>query len=520
MRLIAELKRRKVFRVASVYAVSAWVVLQIADVTLQPLGFPPWIMTALTVIAISGLPVSVVFGWYFDISSDGLSRTKPSASTERVSLRSIDYLVLSTTLAIALAFSFSAYRKIASDQVGHADSGKGRYEMTANTIVEPTAFDRYLEGVELMKRWDLDSNLDLSMQLFDEATSLDPDFALAFARLADVQRYRYALTRDEAWLSEAINNMDEAVRLNPDLAPVQVVLSKIHVAQGNIDLGFSAAQRALSIDANDASAKVQMARVCARLGRTQDADTFFREGIALDPEDPSIRNSFAVFLNDQGRNEEAIDQWQVTIRLAPDHWAALLNLGGVLADIGRTAEAITILQRSLEVRPSFMGYSNLGTAYSFAGRYEDAAEAFNKALQIDGTDWLPWGNLGFVYSWIDGMDSRGAEAFDKAIKLAETSRQRSPRDPWVHSDLALYYAKTNQPQLAILRLNTAVALAPDSAEILAAAAETYELIGQRDKAVENALASLDLGVSPQRFRRSPDLASLIADPRINASVDR
>ncbi len=516
MRWIAELKRRKVFRVASIYGVSAWIVLQIADVTLQPLGIPPWTMTAITVVAMSGLPVSIVFGWYFDFSLDGVTRTKPLANKERIALQPFDYLILSVTLIIALVFSYSAYQQIISEQLSRSDSTATPERIPANAIVESNAFDRYLEGLELIERWDKEENLDTSIRLFREASSLDPTFALAFARLATALNIRYSLTRDESWLDEAISNVDEAVRLNPDLAPVQIALSRIHSARGNIDLAFAAAQRALSIDANYAPAKVRMAQVYANLGRPQDAETSFKSGIALDPENPTFHNSYANFLNDQGRFEEAIGQWQVAIRLVPDHWPALLNLGGALSDTDRIEESIAILKRSLDVRSSYMGYSNLGTSYSFAGRYQEAADAYREALLLDDSDWLPWGNLAYVLSWIDDTDPEFIETFKHAIDLAETAREKSPRDSWVHSDLALYYAKIKQPELAILRLNTAIALSPDSGEIMAAAAEAYELIGQRDKAVELGLRSLELGVAQKQLRRSPELSSLLADPRMQA----
>ena len=118
---------------------------------------------------------------------------------------------------------------------------------------------------------------------------------------------------------------------------------------------------------------------------------------------------------------------------------------------------------------------------------------------------------------MNGLDSQAVETFEHAIELAETARQQKPRDSYVHSDLALYYAKTGQPELALQRLETAITLAPDSGEIQAAAAEAYEIIGQRDKAVELALKSLELGMTMLRFQRSPDLAGLLTDPRMQST---
>ena len=72
--LLGELKRRKVYPVMAAYAVVAWVVLQIGEVTFEPLGLPGWVMTGLIIIVIIGFPVSIVLSWIFDITPSGLRR--------------------------------------------------------------------------------------------------------------------------------------------------------------------------------------------------------------------------------------------------------------------------------------------------------------------------------------------------------------------------------------------------------------------------------------------------------------
>ena len=78
--------------------------------------------------------------------------------------------------------------------------------------------------------------------------------------------------------------------------------------------------------------------------------------------------------------------------------------------------------------------------------------------------------------------------------------------------LALYYAKTMQPELALQRMATAITLSPESGEILAAAAETLELVGQRQGAIDLARKYLDLGFPIQRLQRSPEGAEILRDP--------
>jgi serine/threonine-protein kinase len=256
-------------------------------------------------------------------------------------------------------------------------------------------------------------------------------------------------------------------------------------------LAFAAMQRAVAIDPNDAVANQAIASMYARLGRLEDAEASFKKAVALQPENLLVLDGYANFLYDQSRFDDAVDQWTAVIRLAPDHYVALVNLGSALSESGKTAEAITMYQRAIEIKPTYMAYVNLGTANARSERYPNAVQALLKALSIDDSDWLAWGNLGFAYSRMNGMDPQTVAIFTRAIQLAETARQKTPRDAFVYSDLALYYAKTGQQELGMQRLATALALSPDSGEIMAAAAETYEIVGQRERAIELARDALE-----------------------------
>lgn len=387
----------------------------------------------------------------------------------------------------------------------------------SSTVAAPSAFGEYLEGLELMERWDKGDSLDRAIDLFAEATAKDPSFALAFARLGDAQRIRYALTGDDQWLNEATANVEKAIELNPGLAPVQVALGRIHSSRGNMDLAFAAIERALSIDPNDASANAAIAGLYARTGRLEDAEAAYRKALAFEPDSLRTLASFADFLANQGRYDDAIKQWKAIIRIAPDDHSTMVNLGSVMTETGKLSEAITMYQQAIAIQPSAMAYSNLGTTYSRAENYEAALDAYLKAIEIDDTDWLVWGNLAFIYSWIDANDPRIVESFNQAIELAEAERENSPRDAFLYSDLALYYANTGQEELAQQRAETAIALSPDSGEILFATAEAFEALGQRDRAIELAKSSLEYGITTQRLQRNPELAELMKDPRMQES---
>jgi eukaryotic-like serine/threonine-protein kinase len=381
------------------------------------------------------------------------------------------------------------------------------------TVSAPGAFDLYLSGLDLIQRWDKDDNLDNAIKLFREASTLDPTFALAFARLADALRMRYALTRNEEWLDEASASAATAARLNANLAPVQVALGRVYAARGNVDLAFAALTLAVEIDPNNATANQAIASMYARLGRLEDAEASVQRAVALEPENLLILSSYANFQFTQSHFEQSAILWRAVVRLAPDHYAALVNLGSALNESGKIAEAITMYERAIEIRPTYMAYSNLGTSNGRAGRYPEAIAAFQKVLEIEDSDWLAWGNLGYAYSWKDGHSEKTTQTFERATELGEIARQNDPRDPLINSYLALYYAKLDNTEVALQRLATAISLAPDNGEVYAAAAETYEILGQRDNAIAAAKKSLQLGFPQQQFRRNPEFDELLQDPR-------
>jgi TolB-like protein/Flp pilus assembly protein TadD len=82
-RFLAELKRRRVFRVAAVYGATAFVVVQAADVLQEALRLPAAFLTAVTVLALLGFPLAIVLAWAYDRTPQGVVRTG-SATTEEI----------------------------------------------------------------------------------------------------------------------------------------------------------------------------------------------------------------------------------------------------------------------------------------------------------------------------------------------------------------------------------------------------------------------------------------------------
>jgi fucose permease len=74
MSFFGELHRRNVVRVAVAYTVICWVLLQVADVVLEGIGAPEWVMKTLLLLLLLGLIPAVVFAWVFELTPEGLKR--------------------------------------------------------------------------------------------------------------------------------------------------------------------------------------------------------------------------------------------------------------------------------------------------------------------------------------------------------------------------------------------------------------------------------------------------------------
>jgi TolB-like protein/Tfp pilus assembly protein PilF len=84
----AELRRRKVVRVAIVYLIASWLAIQVAAETFEPLGLPAWTVRLVIVLAALGLPLALALAWAFDVTPRGIERTPPWRRQDASSTRS------------------------------------------------------------------------------------------------------------------------------------------------------------------------------------------------------------------------------------------------------------------------------------------------------------------------------------------------------------------------------------------------------------------------------------------------
>ena len=104
MALIAELKRRNVFRVGIAYVIGAWVIAQVADLVLENIEAPDWVMQAIMLVLAIGLPLALILAWAYEITPEGVKSDSASITSQNVvqtADRKLTYIILAMVVVMA-----------------------------------------------------------------------------------------------------------------------------------------------------------------------------------------------------------------------------------------------------------------------------------------------------------------------------------------------------------------------------------------------------------------------------------
>lgn len=191
-RFLGELKRRHVLRVVGVYAVGAWLAIQVADTTFPYLNFPTWSVTAIIILAIIGFPVAIAIAWAFDLTHEGIERAAHTAGEGRAPLalrlatpRLVAMLALiavTSTAAWLWLRSLRAAAPMMTDTVlvlPFQVSGSGELGYLREGLVDLVA--RSLEGVAGLRALDPHTSIRIA-QAADRSGTIDADHARVLAR--------------------------------------------------------------------------------------------------------------------------------------------------------------------------------------------------------------------------------------------------------------------------------------------------------------------------------------------------
>jgi serine/threonine protein kinase/tetratricopeptide (TPR) repeat protein len=381
---------------------------------------------------------------------------------------------------------------------------------------EPAAFDFYTQGRGYLQDYVVPEKVENAITLFGRALEKDPNYAAAAAGLGEAYWRKFQLTHDHQWFAAAVSTCQKASQLGPNLAAAHSCLGRAFNSRGIYEKAAEQYRRALDLDPNSDDAYGGLAEAYEKLGRLDEAEKFYKQAITVRPAYWATYNRLGLFYMSHARYDEAADMFIQVTSLAPDSFIGFYNLGGVRVLQGKYGEAIPFFERSLIIRPTANGLSNLGTAHFQMRRYAESATDFERAVKLDPQSYELWGNLGDAYYWSPGRRAEAAGAYGTAISLGERNLRHNPRDAQLLAYLGQYHAMRGEQKLALDKIDAALRLQPKSPDILLASAIVYQQLGDSGRALNTLEKAVSVGITPETIRDTPNFSALSDNPRFLA----
>jgi TolB-like protein len=112
MGLVSELRRRNVLRMAVLFAVAAWLIMQVAEVIIGLANLPEWIGPTILGLLAVGFPIALIVSWFYELTPEGISLEKDVEAAEsitHVTGRRLDFLVISLLCAGLILFAYDKW---------------------------------------------------------------------------------------------------------------------------------------------------------------------------------------------------------------------------------------------------------------------------------------------------------------------------------------------------------------------------------------------------------------------------
>jgi adenylate cyclase len=214
----------------------------------------------------------------------------------------------------------------------------------ARASADPTAWDRFLKGLSHYYRH-TKADFERSIDLFRQATVLDPSLAIARAYLGTIMvqgvQYGWIKSTGELW-TEAMCLAESAVRLDPRSSFAFGLLSYMHAMEGNHDIAIEAAKRSVDLNPYDMGARGILGLCHFSAGEHQQAIELFSMAVQRGNSDPRYRwDALLAFAHYLLRQYDASLSWaREATYLNPNHLQVLAVRAAALAQSGRDDEAV------------------------------------------------------------------------------------------------------------------------------------------------------------------------------------
>jgi serine/threonine protein kinase/tetratricopeptide (TPR) repeat protein len=385
-------------------------------------------------------------------------------------------------------------------------------ELAFHGTTVPEAYNYYTQARGYLEDASKAANIDSAIILLGQALKADPNYGRAEADLGSAYWAKYNAAKDKSLIAKSRQACSKAIDLGNAGAAGHVCLGVIESGTGKYEDAAKQFQSAVELEPSNEDAYMGLAGAYDRLGKTQDAENAYKKIIALRPNYWRGYNLLGAFYLRQAQYDDASKMFHKVVDLTPESFRGYANLGATLLYEAKYADAIKPLEQSLAIRATAPTYSNLGTAYYYQHRFREAADTYEKAVQLDDKDYLNWGNLGEAY-YLAGDRSKAVKAYEKAIVMAKQDLVVNPRDPQVLRTLANYFVMIDDRTNALKHLGQALEQSKSDKDSLFSAALIYNHLGDKGQALEWLGKALRAGYSPEMARQQPDLDNLHGDAR-------
>jgi TolB-like protein/DNA-binding winged helix-turn-helix (wHTH) protein/tetratricopeptide (TPR) repeat protein len=229
-------------------------------------------------------------------------------------------------------------------------TGEESRRLKKNSTSDMEAFQLYLRGRYVWEQR-TDAGLRRAIAYFEQAIRRDPQFALAYAGLAECYGPLMQLSFMPA--IEALPKIEEA------------------------------ASRAVELD--DTLAEAHTALAGARMNEWDwpSAEREFKRAIALNPNEVMAHRWYGYYLDAMGRKTESLNEWKRGYELDPSSPGGSAWLGWALFRAGRSQEAMPLLQEAIELNPDFpQAHERLGYVYVELRSFDQALEQFSRPEEL------------------------------------------------------------------------------------------------------------------------------------------
>jgi TolB-like protein/Tfp pilus assembly protein PilF len=314
------------------------------------------------------------------------------------------------------------------DKIQPRLSGEERKKVTKRHTDDPAAYQTYLQGRYHWNKGTI-AGYKKAIEYFQEAIGRDPNYALAYAGLAD----SYLLLG--SYFVEAVTDAKgaalQALKIDPNLAEAHIAVGHIKLL---LDWDWAAAERefttGISLNPSSALAHSQYALYLATMGRVPDAITEVRRAQELDALSPIVNSDLGWYLFYGGRIDEAVAQFRTTLEFDVTSVSAHRGLGIALSQQAQHDEALTHLKQALalsENSPVILGH--IGAAYAAAGRRADA-EAVLRDLEVQSArQYVPSTAMATVAAAL-GDRARALGLLEKALDEHDFAISQIGVAPW------------------------------------------------------------------------------------------